>query len=903
MGSIDEPTAGNEDSRPEARTLVPQMRKPLAAWSLGCLLIACLLPCFAWAGTTGTIVGRVTDSLGLPVPGATVEVVDTRFAATSDMNGGFVLLNIPSGTYAVRAGAAGYQPYLMEEVIVSADRSTTIELEIGDPSLEVEEVVVVAKRSPVDLKITSSQSTLTAEEIADLPVQSLEDVVNLQAGVVDGHFRGGRKGEVQYQVDGVSVNNAFDNTSSLSIDRSLLQEVQVISGTFDAEYGQAMSGVVNAVLKQGSEELEADAEIYTGGFLFPGRQEARRTDDDTPHLTGTQSYQVSLGGPLVLPSTRFLFSGRYYSFDDYVYAERRYLPTDLADSTGSVVGTGDGEEFALGYSREWSGVAKLSNSTFESAQLSYQMIFNTRESRPNSYAYRYLPDGLSIQRAMSISHGLDWSQVLGDETFLDFSFRHNYYRYRDYLYEDPYDSRYDDPLQLNNTGTNGDYFFQGVQTNHYRQTTNTMIYKGSIVSQLNLENQVKTGFEVSLPRVEFGNDMYFTYGEGQLVRHINEPPDYPGPLTRHPVMGAAYVQNQFENEDLIVRLGARMDYFDARSTVPGDLANPANAIEGAPESLPVDTTAKTSVSPRLGVAFPVNESAAIHVAYGHFRQFPSVSTMFTNSDYDILERLQAGTVSYGVMGNPDLAPETTVQYELGYKQAISSDLGFELTVYYKDIRDLLGVEFISTYTGAEYTRLTNVDFGSATGATLAIDHRAVGPFSVSLDYTWQQALGNASDPSETANRAAAGEDPRPRLVPFEWDQRHTVNLATSIYRPGNYRASVVAKVASGMRYTPTTENAFGFGSSTNSGRKPAAFLVDLRAEKFFGESGRTGLFLRVFNLFDTRYFNGPVYATTGSPYYARNPSPGELVSLNNPTLLYSPRRVEFGMRWGWGGGW
>src|SRR5690606_5818341 len=92
-----------------------------------------------------------------------------------------------------------------------------------------------------------------------------------QAGVVDGHFRGGRAGEVQYQVDGVSVNNPYDNSSTLTLDRSVLQEVQVIQGTFDAEYGQAMSGVVNAVLRDGDDDFyEFSFEAYMGDYLSPG---------------------------------------------------------------------------------------------------------------------------------------------------------------------------------------------------------------------------------------------------------------------------------------------------------------------------------------------------------------------------------------------------------------------------------------------------------------------------------------------------------------------------------------------------------------------------------------------------------------------------------------------------------
>ena len=411
----------------------------------------------------------------------------------------------------------------------------------------------------------------------------------------------------------------------------------------------------------------------------------------------------------------------------------------------------------------------------------------------------------------------------------------------------------------------------------------------------------KTGLELSLPEVEFGNDVYFRYDSGNLVRHIDEPPDFPAPATYFPVMGAAYIQDQMETADLILRFGVRLDYFDARATVPSDPANPANAIEGAPESHPQRTTVKADFSPRLGVAYPIGDNAAAHFAYGHFRQIPAIGVMFTNADYDILSRLQAGSVNYGVMGNPDVEPEVTVQYEMGYKQVLTPDLGFDLTVFYKDIRQLLGVEFIETYTGAEYARLTNVDFGNTYGITLSLDHRRIGPLSLAFDYTWQEALGNSSDPSETANRAAAGEDPRPRLVPFNWDQLHTMNMTLAYNSPGSFNVSTVVKFASGQPYTPQSERNLGFANETNSGRKPSGFLVNLRAEKTLGDKGQGGVFMRVFNLFDARYFNGPVYATTGSPYYARNPSPSEEVSLHNPTLLYAPRRLEFGVRWGWGG--
>jgi len=261
----------------------------------------------------------------------------------------------------------------------------------------------------------------------------------------------------------------------------------------------------------------------------------------------------------------------------------------------------------------------------------------------------------------------------------------------------------------------------------------------------------------------------------------------------------------------------------------------------------------------------------------------------------ILNKLQAGGISYGVLGNPDVKPERTVQYQFGYKQAVTDWLGVDVSAFYKDIRDLLGVEFISTYNGAEYARLTNADFGNVIGLTLALDQRQVGWVSSALDYTWEFAQGNSSDPRETATRASAGEDPRPRLAPLNWDQRHTLNLTVNVAWPHRFSSSAVFRAASGQPYTPTITSGFSSGLEANSGRKPVSMLLDLRGERpvQLGGLGAT-VFLRAFNVFDTRFFNGFVFNSSGSPYYSRFPG-SDLVTLNDPTRYYAPRRIEIGI--------
>jgi len=269
--------------------------------------------------------------------------------------------------------------------------------------------------------------------------------------------------------------------------------------------------------------------------------------------------------------------------------------------------------------------------------------------------------------------------------------------------------------------------------------------------------------------------------------------------------------------------------------------------------------------------------------------------MYQNADYSRLSLLQAGASDYGVMGNPDVKPQMTVHYEFGYKNAVTDFLGVSVNLFYKDIRDLLGVEFVNTYTGAQYSRLSNIDFGNVTGVTVTLDQRRMGVVSSTVDYTWQTARGNSSDPQETANLAQAGMDPRPRQVPFNWDQLHTLNVTLQVSQSDDYSISSVLRFVSGQPYTPSIGSGFGSQIETNSGRKPEGFLVDLRLEKYFQVSGwNLSLFARVFNLFDATYFNGFVYSNTGSPYYSLTPA-ADRNSLADPTRYYSPRRIEIGV--------
>lgn len=875
--------------------------RPFVASSV-CAFAALVFVCAAaFAGTTGKIAGRVVDAkTKQPITNATIILVGAKLGATVDDQGRYAILNVPPGTYTVKVLRVGYNSNLFDNVRVSADNTTPLDAALTSTVMQAQEVVIHTKRPVVKVNLTSNIATLDHDDIKALPVQELQDVVNLQAGVVDGHFRGGRADEVQYQVDGVSVNNGYNNASTVKLDRSLLDEVQIISGTFDAEYGQAMSGVVNAVLKRGSDRFKFGGEAFLGSFVYPGRESQRLTDYSF-RPSGIQNFQMNLSGPTGLPQTVFVASARRYRFDDYVLAERRFVPTDSSNlETKVFTPTGDGAHEPLGYAREWSGLAKVSNRSLKNIVFDYQAVWNVLDGRRTQYAYRFNPDGLNTQHTFSIVHGLDMTQTLNAKTYYTIAARQNYFDYHDWKYADVYDARYDDAgPALGDPAYAHGAVIQGVDFGRFVQKTNSWLAKGSFVSQVNHANLVKVGVEYLMPTVQFGNPGVLAYtllgGRQTLVRHVDDPPVFPGVQTYKPRSGAAFAQDQIEWKDLTVRAGVRMDYFNTRATLPSDLANPANAIEGAPESHLVAASAKTSVAPRLGISYPISQNAAFSFAYGHFYQMPALGDVFNNADYTVLRDLQAGGVSYGVLGNPDIKPERTVQYQFGYKSALSEGVGLDVSVFYKDIRDLLGVAFIETYNGAEYARLTNVDFGSVLGFTASLDQRSFGMLSTALDYTWQMARGNASDPRETATRAAAGEDPRPREVPLNWDQRNTLNATVTLARPSAWSLSSIARLGTGQPYTPSISVIFGGGLETNSGRKPTSFTLDMRGERHVKLAGRDcSVFARGFNLFDTRYNNGFVFANSGSPYYSRTPT-SDQNALEDPTRFFAPRRLELGI--------
>ena len=217
-----------------------------------CVFALLLLTTAAFA-QTGKISGTVTDAeTGEPLPGVNVVIEGTQQGATTNTEGFYNILNVSPGTYDVRASFVGFTPTVREGVQVNIDLTTEVDFALQEQTEQLEEVTVQATEPVVKRDISANVANVSAESIEDLPVTSVEEVVGLQAGIEPGlSVRGSNASEVSFVVDGMSMRQGRSNEPFTGISYTAIEEVQVQTGGFNAEYGNVRSGLINVVTKEG----------------------------------------------------------------------------------------------------------------------------------------------------------------------------------------------------------------------------------------------------------------------------------------------------------------------------------------------------------------------------------------------------------------------------------------------------------------------------------------------------------------------------------------------------------------------------------------------------------------------------------------------------------------------------
>jgi outer membrane receptor for ferrienterochelin and colicin len=892
----------------------------------------------AAAGVTGKITGRVTNAgTNDPLPSINILIAGTAMGAASDPDGYYTILNIAPGIYTVKASAVGYASVSIQNVKVSIDLTSTIDIRLKETSIDLgQEVVIVAERPIVTKDLTASTSVIGAENIAVLPVTEFQEVLQLQAGMVGGNVRGGRKGEIVYAIDGVPMTDVFDGSTIVDVNANSIQELQFVSGAFNAEYGRALSAYVNIATKDGAEKFTGVITGYMGDYVSSHEDIFRGIDRVSP--TAIRNGEGSLSGPIVKNVLSFYANARYNYSDGWLNGKRVYNPWDITINKGPnepletryvIQQTGDGAYVPMNWNEKLSLQGKLTFRPFSTVKLSYNYIFEDVRYRDYDHSFSFNPDGDLQRFRKANTNSLSLTHAMSPTTFYQASLSYFYKQYRHYVYESVNDPRYTHYELMNQQPQETPSFRTGgTQNQHFSRSTGSIGVKYDLSSQITQQHQLKIGVDANLHDLTFEN-IYLLQTDGLSDPSVSlnpfvqmRVPDPNNPnenlsidrYTRKPVEMSAYAQDKIELKDLIINIGVRFDYFDPAGQILADISDPdiyrplrpehiANTLEQRRTYWYKKASKKYQLSPRLGVAFPITDRGVVHFSYGHFFQIPNFDYLYQNPEF----KFGAGVGNLGIAGNSDLQPEQTINGEVGVQQAITDDISIDLTGYFRDIRNLTGTraDEITLFGGAgRYSQFVNSDFGFVRGIVLTVTKRLSAGWAASIDYTLQTAKGNASDPAATRNQLVSGQQPEVQLIPLNWDQRHTLNVTFSYASKANWGFSVITEYGSGFPYTPTQSMNIS-DLLTNSEFKKPTLNMDVKTYKdFFLGDLRLSIFARIHNLFDIKNQIN-VYNDSGTADFTldeylrkRQGLPAVVNTIDeyytNPTFYSEPRRVEIG---------
>jgi len=277
----------------------------------------------------GKIQGAVFDKVtAKPLIGANVVLVGIQLGTATDMKGEYRIANVPAGIYDIKVTYIGYSPTILRAVTVVAGQTTNLkfQLEVQDVEGEIVEVIAEAREKIVSVRNTQMQETIDSEEISRMPVSDFSDVLANASGAVETeggasrgiHIRGGRTGEVAYYVDGINTTDPVTKGKGIEIDNNAISQLNIITSAFSAEYGEAMSGAVSIITKEGADHYSGSFE-YETDMMFPNFLENTEMGSNPwAYSYGINKFSGSLGGPLPFTNNivSFFLSGTFQDMEN-----------------------------------------------------------------------------------------------------------------------------------------------------------------------------------------------------------------------------------------------------------------------------------------------------------------------------------------------------------------------------------------------------------------------------------------------------------------------------------------------------------------------------------------------------------------------------------------------------------
>ncbi|RJP67959.1 MAG: TonB-dependent receptor [Ignavibacteriales bacterium] len=779
------------------------------------LFLLAFLPAIITA-QTGKIVGKVTDlQTGEPLIGASVIVEGTSLGAATNANGEYVILNVSPGSYTVKGRYIGYREVTMENIKVSVNLTTEVNFELPSEAYQTETVTVVAPKPLINKNTTNATSIVRSEDIENIPIRGVNAIVATQAGVVEQggglYVRGSRADGVAYYVDGVLVNNPVFGGSRTQVINNAVEEIQFQAGGYSAEFGGANGGIVSTQTRAGAENYNVSFEGITDQFVETGKKFLGT------YSYGQAEYVFTAGGPIIpgKKNLKFFFAGNN---------NFRRSPVGFFQGMNfeNLVDDATGDTFDLYYP---DGITLNNHQNTYQAQGNITWDLNPFTIRINGgFTYTEGHNGVGrtdylnkaragMNQGQTITSSLKLTHVLSPNSFydvilnvfsdfylnMDEQFKHNIALYGDSLANSAIGSPYlrdGDPLDAYQSYSFS--FNHSDQVYDLYQKQKTLSYGGKVnfLYQAGLHHELKFGGEYtyytirrysyapeqlaanaravadgSVNRVysrldNYGYDVYGNQSDDELTKG------------RHPVFAALYFQDKIEFPDLVINAGIRLDYINTNSQTfknPQDIEWTSDDLLD-PEGL-VNVDPLLQLSPRLGFSFPVTDQTVFHAQYGKFVQQSRLRDIYTGWNV-IADNIKGGYAITNPVGF-GLKPERTTSYEIGFKQQIGEIFAFDITGFYKDIKEQIQIRQIygapNTATPTYYAYM-NGDFSTIKGVELKLDLRRTERITASIDYTYSDAQGTGSNPSSGFRQIWQSPTSTPffpmQIAPLDFNQAH-----------------------------------------------------------------------------------------------------------------------------------
>jgi TonB dependent receptor/Carboxypeptidase regulatory-like domain len=811
--------------------------------------------------TEGALTGRVYEAGTDRALSQAQILVDGRVRSLTDTAGLYRTRGIRSGWHSVAARMIGYRSLVRDSVFVRAGTTVTVDFPLETNPLQLAPLVVSAPVDPVlDPLATASEQKISAADLRELPVSSLQEALALSAGTVGESYRGGRLGEESFILDGLGVKNQLDASNGglgIVIPPEVLSEAALVTNGFSARYGQALSGLINVVTKDptsawdGRVAYETDRPIGGRGDYGLDRLIAEADGPLTRRLGIVAAVDVT---------------GRLDA--DPVNAPTPTDPHDPRFAEPGALPHNSGEQ--------WSGLGKIVFAITD--RVTFRLLGSHSEDQRLLFdpAYKYDLDFAPGQRLRGdlLSGHLQYAS--GPNA------RHP-------LILDLRGGRFVREFVRGTVDGKVDYAFGGVTGTRFHfigedlardQVPAAEPISGLTVPQLSTVTPwgvpaffLGSGSRGDLGWSHFGEtrgqidatvgageqvDLYFG-GElvGQQVRTFQRVLGYlpvgqgdsvpPTAISRFsPTSAAGYFEAQLRLADLAFTAGLRYDQFSAGTEL-------ASESRGA----------RRKLSPRMAVS-TVLKRATFVASYGRFAQAPDYQYL-VDAAFD--DTTRTGRFR---QGNPNIGFEDATQYEFSLRVRPTPETSLRIGTYIKRLDGLvasvpLGLDPDSTIFG-------NADAGSVKGVELIAERELHGGFGARLIYTLQSATATASD-AFLLNRLISvdpvtGDTIRPARAefPLDFDRRHSFTLilrskvASSagprvfgVRALSGLEAAAILRYSTGLPYSRTDAAGDSLIGLPNESRLPSTSTVDLLVRKPLKLGGaRGGIYLDARNLLNRR---------------------------------------------------